>query len=297
MGKALADTFPEAKAVFDEASSALGEDIAKLCFDGPDEKLALTENTQPALVTVSAAVSAVLKSKGFSKPAYVAGHSLGEYSALVESGVLTVSDAVKAVRLRGQFMQQAVPVGQGGMVAVLGLAQEKIAEACAQAQSEGAVVMANQNSPDQIVISGHTKAVEKAAALCKEKGAKRCIPLPVSAPFHSPLMAPAADKLRDALASFKFSSAQIPVIANVTAQPVTDPAQIQDLLVKQLVSPVLWVDSVRFMIGQGVTTFIEIGPGQVLAGLIKKIDKSATVTSVGDPDSIAQLIERNTLSV
>ena len=289
MGKALCEAFPEARAVFEQASGSLGEDIAALCFDGPEDKLNLTENTQPALLTVSAAAAAVLKSKGLT-PAFVAGHSLGEYSALVSAGVMTVSNGVKVVRQRGRFMQEAVPVGQGGMVAVIGLAQEKIAEACARAQSEGVVAMANQNSPDQIVISGAQKAVEKAAALCKEMGAKRAIPLPVSAPFHSPLMAPAAEKLAAVLHPALFSNATIPVVTNVTAQPVSIGGLLRKGLVEQMTAPVLWIDSVQFIISQGVTTFVEVGPGNVLAGLIRRIDSSVTTLSAGDPESLNKFL-------
>lgn len=266
MGKDLAES------LLDQANEILGFDLKKLCFEGPEEELKKTEITQPAILTVSVAAFNKLSSK----PTVVAGHSLGEYSALVAAGALKFADAVKIVNLRGKFMQEAVPIGQGAMAAIIGGERAKIEEVCAGIEG---VWPANFNSTGQIVISGQKEPVEKASAACKEAGAKRALPLPVSAPFHCPLMQPAADKLKLELDKIEIKDATIPVIANVTASPVTSAAEIKDLLVKQVTAPVLWEDSVKKMIADGTTQFIEVGPGKVLAGLIKKIDRAAEVKS------------------
>ena len=269
MGKDLAET------LLDQANNILGFDLKKLCFEGPEEELKKTANQQPAILTISIAA---LKQTSDLRPqtACVAGHSLGEYSALVAAEAIKFEDAVKIVHLRGTFMQQAVPVGQGAMAAIIGGERAKIEEVCAGIDG---VWPANFNSPGQIVISGKKEAVEQASTACKAAGAKRAIPLPVSAPFHCPLMQPAADQLKAALDKVEIKDAQIPVIANVTASPVTNGAEIKDLLVKQVTSPVLWEDSVKKMIADGIGQFIEVGPGKILSGLIKKIDRNVIISN------------------
>ncbi len=265
MGKDLAEKY------LDQANQILGFDLKKLCFDGPEEELKRTEITQPAILIVSIAAFKTLKEK----PSVVAGHSLGEYSALVAAGALKFEDAVKIVNLRGKFMQEAVPLGQGAMTAVLNLDRQKIADCCKQAEAKGVVSPANFNSPGQVVISGKKEAVEEASRLCKEAGAKRVIPLQVSAPFHCSLMQPAADKLKLELDKIEIQDAQIPIVANVTANYVTKASDIRDLLIKQVTSPVLWEDSIKKMMADGITSFVEVGPGKVLSGLIKKIDRNS----------------------
>ncbi|OGC25633.1 [acyl-carrier-protein] S-malonyltransferase [candidate division WOR-1 bacterium RIFOXYB2_FULL_42_35] len=269
MGKDLAES------LLDQANQILGFDLKKLCFEGPEEELKKTEITQPAILTVSVAAFQQLATRN-PQPATVAGHSLGEYSALVAAGAIKFGDAVKIVNLRGKFMQEAVPIGQGAMAAIIGGERAKIEEVCAGIEG---VWPANFNSPGQIVISGQKEAVEKASAACKDAGAKRAIPLPVSAPFHCPLMQPAADKLKMELDKIEVKDATIPVIANVTAAAVTSAAEIRDLLVKQVTSPVLWEDSVKKMIADGVSSFVEVGPGKVLSGLIKKIDRNVETSN------------------
>ena len=264
MGKGYAEKF------LDDASQILGFDLLKLCFEGPEEELKKTEITQPAILTVSVAAYELLKLK----PDVVAGHSLGEYSALVAVGAISFKDAVKIVHLRGKFMQEAVPLGQGAMAAILGSSRDKIEEICRQV---GGVQPANINSPDQIVISGKKESVEEAGKRLKEAGAKRIIPLQVSAPFHSQLMEPAARALAVELSKIKINDAKIPVVANVTADYVTDGKKIMDLLIKQVTGSVLWEDSIKKMVQDGVTSFVEVGPGKVLSGLIKKIAPSAEV--------------------
>jgi len=266
MGKDLAEKRLE------EANAILGFDLLKICFEGPEEELKRTEITQPAILTVSVAAYEHLKIR----PEVMAGHSLGEYSALVAAGALKFSDAVKLVHLRGKFMQEAVPEGKGAMAAVLGASREKIAEICKQV---GGVQPANLNAPDQIVISGLAESVAKASELLKAAGAKRVIPLKVSAPFHSQLMEPAARKLAAELDKIEVRDAQVPVVANFTADQVTEAGKIRDLLIKQVTGSVLWEDSVRKMIKDGVGRFVEVGPGNILAGLIKKIDSSVEVIS------------------
>ncbi|WJH33240.1 ACP S-malonyltransferase [Paenibacillus sp. CC-CFT747] len=289
MGKDVYDSHPGAKEIFERADAALGFRLSELIFNGPDEELKQTYNTQPALLTTSVAILEALKDKGI-EPAYTAGHSLGEYSALVAAGALTFEDAVRTVRSRGEFMEQAVPGGQGAMAAVLGAEREALADFCARVSAEtGTVELANVNCPGQIVISGSREGVQAVAERGKEIGAKRVIPLEVSGPFHSSLMKPAAGKLAEVLAGIEVKQAAVPVVANVTAEPVEDPEQIRRLLTEQVYSPVLWEDSVKWLIAQGVDTFVEIGSGTVLAGLIKKIDKSVKVLSVNSREAVESL--------
>jgi [acyl-carrier-protein] S-malonyltransferase len=285
MGKSLAEAFPEARAVFAEADQALGFALSALCHQGPEADLQLTINTQPALVTMSVAVLRVLAARGL-RPNWVAGHSLGEYSALVAAGTLTMSDAVKTVRARGQFMQEATPVGTGAMAAILGLAFEGIVKACEEAAQGEVVSPANLNSPGQVVIAGHKAAVERAMALCKTAGAKRAVPLPVSAPFHCALMKPAQERLAAVLAGLAFEDPKVPLINNVDATVVRSAEVCREGLVRQVTAPVRWQESIERMTAEGVTTFIEVGAGSVLAGLVKKISRDARVFSVEDPASV-----------
>lgn len=272
----------ESKKIFELADEVLDYKLTDLIFNGPEEQLKITYHTQPALLTVSVALLEAFKSHGVQTADYMAGHSLGEYSALVAAGALTFADAVKAVRARGQFMDAAVPAGLGAMAAVLGADRAKLNELCAAVSKEvGVVEMANVNCPGQIVVSGTKEGVQAVIERGKEEtGAKRVIPLVVSGPFHSSLMKPAADQLAATLATVDMQFAAIPVVANVTAEPVQEPATIRQLLVEQVYSPVLWEDSIAWMIAQGVDTFIEIGSGSVLAGLIKKIDRNVKVYSL-----------------
>ncbi|MGN7453857.1 ACP S-malonyltransferase [Paenibacillus pasadenensis] len=286
MGKDLYDASPAARAVFEEADAALGFALSELIFQGPDEALKQTANTQPALLTVSAAFLEAFRETGI-KPDYVAGHSLGEYSALTAAGALGFADAVRTVRRRGEFMEQAVPGGQGAMSAVLGAEREALAALCASIAAEGhPVELANVNCPGQIVISGSAEGVARAGERIKEAGAKRAIPLEVSGPFHSSLMKPAADKLAAVLSEVAIRDASVPVVANVTAAPATAAEEIRRLLVEQVYSPVLWEDTVRRLIDEGVDTFVELGSGSVLAGLIKKTDRGVRVLSVNSVESL-----------
>ena len=296
MGQALAQAFPEARAALDEADAALGGGLSKLISEGPEDELRKTANTQPAILAVSVAAhrALVAQSQGRIQAACFAGHSLGEYSALVAAGAIGLSDAVRAVRARGSFMQDAVPAGEGAMAAILGLDPASVAACCveAEAQEAGTVVSpANFNSPEQTVIAGHATAVDRAIALCKAKGAKRAMPLPVSAPFHCALMAPIVPRLRDVLSPLAFAKPSAPVIANVTAEPNDDPAAIIDLLLRQVSAPVRWVETVQKMAGLGVDTLIEIGPGKVLTGLARRIDKSLRTFSVEDPAGVAAVLK------
>ncbi|MBM7692304.1 [acyl-carrier-protein] S-malonyltransferase [Peribacillus deserti] len=291
MGKELYESHEQAKRIFDEADKKLSFPLTQLIFNGPQEELTKTTNAQPALLTVSTAILEVLKEAGI-HPDFTAGHSLGEYSALVASGAIDYSDAVFAVRKRGEFMEAAVPNGQGSMSAVLGMDREKLASVTESVAREGqAVQLANINCPGQIVISGTAEGVQKAGELAKEQGAKRVIPLEVSGPFHSVLMQPAADKFKDTLESIHISEANVPVISNVTANSMTSPHEIKERLIEQLYSPVLWEDSVRTMLDSGVDTFIEIGPGKVLSGLIKKIDRQAKVYAISDQETLEKTLE------
>ncbi|MGG0822785.1 ACP S-malonyltransferase [Paenibacillus turicensis] len=286
MGRDLVEASSEAKSLFELANKAVGFDLASLIFEGPEEELKQTVNTQPALLTTSVALYQAFASHGIT-PDYVAGHSLGEYSALTAAGSLSFEEAVATVRARGGFMEQAVPSGQGAMAAVLGGEREALAALCEEITSQGQLVeLANMNCPGQIVVSGSKEGVEQLVARVKEIGAKRAIPLEVSGPFHSSLMKPAAQKLEGQLSTINIQDAKVPVIANVTARPVTDRTQISSLLVEQVYSPVLWQDSINWLIEQGVDTFVEIGPGSVLAGLIKKIDKTVAIYNVQDIESL-----------
>ena len=296
MGQALAQAYPAARAVLDEADAALGGGLLKLMSDGPEDELRQTANTQPAILAVSTAVHRVLvKEAGgaFRFPAFYAGHSLGEYSALVAGGALTLQDGVRAVRARGAFMQEAVPAGEGAMAAILGLEPLRVKEACDEArrQEPGKVVEpANYNSPEQTVIAGHASTVDRAIAVCKAKGAKRALPLPVSAPFHCSLMAPVQPRLAEVLGAIQIRRPGAPVIANATAEPNTDPAQIVPLLLTQVTAPVRWVETVQKMALAGVDTVIELGPGKVLAGLVRRIDKSLRAWSVEDPQGLQAVL-------
>ena len=288
MGQELAKAYPSARAALDEADAALGGGLSKLMSDGPEEELRQTANTQPAILAVSIAAHRVLMREAggaFQLPSFYAGHSLGEYSALVAAGALSLTDGVKAVRARGSFMQEAVPAGEGAMAAILGLEPPQVKEACAEAQhaEPGKVVSpANYNSPEQTVIAGHAQAVDRAIGLCKQRGAKRALPLPVSAPFHCSLMAPVQPRLAEVLGTMQFKQPQAPVIANATAEPNTDPARIVELLLTQVTAPVRWVETVQKMALNGVDTLVELGPGKVLAGLVRRIDKGLRVYSVED---------------
>jgi [acyl-carrier-protein] S-malonyltransferase len=285
MGQWLAAAFPESRAVFDEADQALGFSLSALCFGGPEEDLQRTANTQPAILTVAIAALRALEARGF-RPRWVAGHSLGEYSALVAAGTLTLAEAVTTVRQRGQFMQEAVPEGVGAMAAILGLDLPEVEAAC-QAAAEGEVVApANINSPGQVVIAGHSAAVARASVRCKEAGAKRAVPLPVSAPFHCALMKPAQDRLAPILAALPFPNPTVPLVNNVDAHPVHTGGECREGLVRQVSAPVRWQASVERLAAEGVTTFVEIGPGTVLSGLIRKIAKGVSVLNVEDPESL-----------
>jgi len=291
MGKALAEVFPVARAVFDEADRALGLALSRLCFEGPEDELKLTANTQPAILTVSVAAYRVLEEKGV-RPAFVAGHSLGEYSALVAAGSLALADAVRAVRKRGTYMQDAVPAGEGAMAAILGLAADKLAEVCRQAAQGQVVSPANLNSPGQIVISGHTAAVERAMEAAKAAGAKRAIRLPVSAPFHCSLLEPVARRLAADFESIRFANLHVPLATNADADLVTSGAAARDALLRQVPAPVRWEESMRKLIAQGCNTFVEVGPGKVLTGLLRQIDSSKTGLNVEDPESLERALAR-----
>ncbi|MGA1801244.1 ACP S-malonyltransferase [Rhizobium sp. HT1-10] len=289
MGKDLADQFPEARAVFAEVDDALGEALSETIFNGPEDKLTLTANAQPALMAVSMAAFRVLEARGLdlkSKVGYVAGHSLGEYSALCAAGTFTLADTARLLRIRGNAMQAAVPVGTGAMAAIIGLEHDDVVAVCDEASAFGACQIANDNGGGQIVISGEKDAIEKAAALATDKGAKRAILLPVSAPFHSSLMAPAADAMREALAGVSMAAPAVPLIANVRAAPITVAAEIAALLVEQVTGQVRWRETVQWFAANGVTTLYEIGSGKVLTGLAKRIDKTVTGVSVNSPADI-----------
>jgi [acyl-carrier-protein] S-malonyltransferase len=291
MGKTLADKFPICRAAFDEADATLGEPLSALCFDGPEDRLLLTENTQPAILAMSVAVCRLVESRGLSA-SFAAGHSLGEYSAHVAAGTLSFADALRAVRRRGRYMQEAVPVGEGAMAAILGLDAGGVARACAEtaAGHPGRVVtLANLNAPGQIVIAGHADAVALAGERAKALGATRAIALAVSAPFHCPLMKPAEDRLAPELRALAATDPRIPVVANVDADPKRDARSSIEALIRQVSSPVRWEDVVRRLIAEGATAFVEIGPGKVLAGLIRKIDRGATVMSIADESGLAAL--------
>lgn len=269
----LAEHWPTVQRTFSAASDVLGFDLWQLVQEGPQETLNLTENSQPALLTASVAIWRIMQEEAGLKPAFLAGHSLGEWSALVCAEVLRFEDAVKLVQLRGQYMQQAVPVGQGSMAAIIGLDDAAVVDACARATEGDVVAPVNYNSPGQVVIAGHSNAVERAMALCKEAGAKRALPLPVSAPFHTTLMKPAAEQLGKNIAQTEFSAPAIPVVHNVHAQTESDPAKIKELMIEQIYTPVRWVECVNALADHGITQAVECGPGKVLGGLMKRINK------------------------
>jgi [acyl-carrier-protein] S-malonyltransferase len=285
MGSKLAESFAEARAVFDAADAALSEKLSQLCFQGPEDALKLTANTQPAILAVSVAAHAVFQKRA-PAAALVAGHSLGEYSALVAAGAISLEDAVRAVRARGTFMQEAVPPGVGAMAAVLGLLPDQVRAACEQAAQGQVVSPANYNSPEQTVIAGHAEAVKRAEALLKAAGAKRVMPLPVSAPFHCALMEPVKPRLAAVLEKITVRAPAVPVVTNVEAVPSADPARVVPLLLDQVVRPVRWIESVEALERAGVTHVVELGPGKVLSGLVKRIAKSVTVVNVEDPASL-----------
>jgi [acyl-carrier-protein] S-malonyltransferase len=291
MGKELAGNHPEARSVFDEADRALGFSISDLCFNGSEDQLKLTANTQPAILTVSVATYRVLEQNGI-QPAYVAGHSLGEISALVAAGGLEFSDAVRLVRRRGEYMQSAVPEGVGAMAAILGLAPAQVAGICRQAADGQVVAPANLNSPEQTVISGHAEAVKRAVELASAGGAKRAVMLPVSAPFHSALMKPAAERLEVDLRATTFHRLHVPLVNNADAELTSDGDEAREGLIRQVTLPVRWEESVRELIDQGVNTFVEVGPGRVLTGLLRQIDRSIHVFNVEDEKSLRATLEK-----
>ena len=291
MGRDLAGNFPAAKAVFKEADEALGYSLSQLCFDGPEDQLKQTEFTQPAILTVSVAAARVLADQGI-VASMAAGHSLGEYSAHVVAGTLSFADAVRTVRSRGQFMQEAVPQGKGAMAAVLGLDAARIGDLCQQASDEHNCVVApaNMNAPEQTVISGDAAAVARACDLCKEAGAKRCVPLPVSAPFHCKLMEPAAERLAAELERVIFNDPAIPVASNVDARFITRRSEARDCLIRQVTGAVRWTECIDLLRTGGATTFIEVGPGKVLSGLMRQIDRSVAMTNVEDGASLEKTL-------
>jgi [acyl-carrier-protein] S-malonyltransferase len=294
MGKALAEAFPECRATFQEADAALGEPLSALCFEGPEDRLQLTENTQPAILAMSIAVCRLVESRGVAAQ-FAAGHSLGEYSAHVATGTLSFADALRTVRRRGRYMQEAVPVGEGAMAALLGLDADAAAQACREAAAEltnRIVTPANLNAPGQVVIAGHADAVARAGERAKALGAKRVIPLAVSAPFHSPLMKPAEDRLAPELRALDARPPRVPVVANVDAEPKRDAAAAIEALIRQVSSPVRWEDVVKRLVAEGARTFVELGPGTVLAGLVKKIDRSVAVMSVESPETLDAALEQ-----
>lgn len=286
MGKELADSFAVAREVFAEANEALGFDLTRLCFEGPEEDLKLTANTQPAILTVSVAALRVVQAETGLVPAFTAGHSLGEYSALVCAGALSFADAVRTVRQRGTFMQEAVPVGTGAMAAMLGIERDELAAICAEAAQGEVVSPANFNSPGQIVIAGHAGAVGRAIEIAKGRGFRKAMPLPVSAPFHCALMQPAAERLQQVLDAIVVAAPRVPVVSNVEALPNSDGGRIRELLVAQVCAPVRWDESVQKMTDLGVTRFIEIGPGKVLSGLVKRIAKEVEIANVETPGNL-----------
>jgi len=286
MGKDVADAFPIAKRVFEEIDDALGYSISKLCFEGPEEKLRLTENTQPAILAVSSAIHAVLEERDAARRDLVAGHSLGEYSAIVSDGGLTPTDAAKIVHQRGRFMQEAVPVGTGGMAALIGPTVEEARAICEEAAQGDVLSVANINAPGQIVIAGTKAAIDRAIAVAKQRGVRRALPLPVSAPFHCALMKPAEERLRPILEAAPLKDLWVSLVSNVDASPIGTATAMRNALLRQVTSPVRWVEVIQKMVSMGVRRFVEVGPGNVLAGLIKRIDPSVELVSVSDVPSI-----------
>ncbi len=291
MGKELAANHAVARQTFEEADEALGYKLSQLCFEGPEEKLKLTEITQPAILTVSVAAFRVFREKG-PKPNYVAGHSLGEYSAHVAAGTLQFADAVRAVRDRGKYMQEAVPVGVGAMAAILGMSLDKVTEVCRDAAQGEICQAANINSPEQIVVSGHAAAVERAIKLATERGAKKAVSLPVSAPFHCTLMQPAQDRLATDLQALNFQKPAFPVVCNVDAALITEAESARASLIRQVTGSVKWDPSVRLLIEKGVTLFVEVGPGKVLCGLMRQIERSKACLTVGDEASLQKTLSQ-----
>ena len=291
MGKELADNHPVAKAVFDEADRALGFSISQMCFAGSEEDLKLTANTQPAILTVSVAAHRVLMEKGIA-PDFVAGHSLGEYSALVAAGSLKFSDAVQLVRKRGTYMQEAVPAGEGAMAAIMGLSPAVVVDACKRAAEGKVCSPANLNSPEQTVISGHADAVKRAVEIASQLGAKRAVVLPVSAPFHCALMMPAQEKLEKDLRKIEFAALRFPLVTNVDADTEISGDEARDALIRQVTNPVRWEESVRELIDEGVNTFIEVGPGRVLSGLLRQIERSVSTLNVEDEKSLTATVQK-----
>ena len=285
MGRALFEAFPESRAVYDEADEALGFALSRLSFGGPEAELQLTANTQPALLATSVAALRPLVARGV-RPAFVAGHSLGEYSALVAAGAIGLADALRTVRRRGEYMQEAVPVGVGAMAAILGLELPAVEQACREAAEGEVVSPANINSPGQVVVAGHAGAVERACALCRSRGAKRAVKLPVSAPFHCALMKPAQDRLAADLAKVAFRDPAVPLVNNVDARVVRDGEACREGLVRQVSGAVRWQDSVELLVREGVSVFVEVGPGTVLGGLVRKIAREARVLNADSPESL-----------
>lgn len=294
MGKDVAERYPVARRVFDDIDGALGFSISKLCFEGPDDQLKLTQNTQPAILAVSSAIHAVLEEKGAGRRDLVAGHSLGEYTAIVSVGGLTPPEAAKIVHLRGKFMQEAVPVGTGAMAALIGPGVEEARAICEEAAQGEVVSVANINAPGQIVIAGTKSGVGRAIEVAKKRGVRRALPLPVSAPFHCELMKPAEEKLRPVLDAANFKDLWVSLVSNVDASPIGTAHAVRNALIRQVASPVRWVESVQKMISMGVRRFVEIGPGNVLTGLIKRIDSSVELINVSDADSIDAFVTKET---
>ncbi|HYL84152.1 MAG TPA: ACP S-malonyltransferase [Candidatus Angelobacter sp.] len=291
MGRELADKYPVAKAVFDEADKALGFSISKLCFEGTEEDLKLTANTQPAILTCSVAVQSVLAERGLSAD-FVAGHSLGEYSALVTAGALKFADAVQLVRKRGTYMQEAVPAGVGAMAAIMGLSHAVVTDVCKRAADGEVCAPANLNSPEQTVISGHAAAVKRAVELASQTGAKRAVMLSVSAPFHSALMMPMQEKFEKDLRAAQFSQLRVPLVTNVDADTIETGEEAREALIRQVSMPVRWEESVRLLIDEGVNTFVEVGPSRVLTGLLRQIERSVAALNVEDEKSLAATVEK-----
>ena len=291
MGKELAEKYPVARAVFDEADKALGFSVSKLCFEGTEDDLKLTANTQPAILTVSVAAGRVLAEKGIA-PDFVAGHSLGEYSALVAAGSVKFADAVKLVHKRGTYMQEAVPAGQGAMAAIMGLSPAVVQDACKRAAEGEICSPASLNSPEQTVISGHAGAVKRAVEIASQLGAKRSMVLPVSAPFHSALMVPAQEKLEKDLNAAEFEDLQVPLVTNVDADSIRQGEEARSALIRQVTMPVRWEESMRMLLDEGVNTFVEVGPGRVLTGLMRQIERSVATLNVEDEKSLQATVEK-----
>lgn len=285
MGKELTETQPAARAVFEEADRVLSMRLSSLCFEGPEEELRLTVNTQPAILATSIAALRALEGRG-ARPDFVAGHSLGEYTALVAAGSLRFDDALRAVRKRGLYMQEAVPPGEGAMAALIGIDIKTVQSICSEASSLGVCSPANINSPNQTVIAGHRPAVERAVSLAKERGAKRAVMLAVSAPFHSELMKPAAERLASVFDEIEFSDLRVPLVTNVDAQLITTGSDARDALLRQVASPVRWSDSIKLLLEEGVTRFVEVGPGKVLSGLVRQISRQCEILNVEDAQSL-----------